>query len=143
MNLPNSTMKKNFVPIVDFSQSSWSFVRLLLYFSIAEKFTMPFRSQICAPFAQYWKFACSNEDTSYSCRKSILVGSIGGYDLHPQEHPIHGNVLRLDYIIRLRNSGSRMNRSWILWKYFFLYFFRNWLAAWYSLSPCFQPYRCP
>ena len=30
MNLANSTMKKNFVPIVDFCQSSWAFVRLLL-----------------------------------------------------------------------------------------------------------------
>ena len=27
MNLANSTMKKNFVPIVDFCQSSWAFVR--------------------------------------------------------------------------------------------------------------------
>ena len=29
--------------------------------------------------------------------ESILVGSNGGYDLHPQEHPIFGKVLRLDY----------------------------------------------
>ena len=39
----------------------------------------------------------STEATSYSCRESILVGSNGGYDLHPQEHPIFGKDLRLDY----------------------------------------------
>ena len=38
MNLANSAMKKNFVPIVDFCQSSWAFVRLLLLFvSIAAR----------------------------------------------------------------------------------------------------------
>ena len=33
MNLANSTMKKNFVPIVDFCESSWALVRLLLLFA--------------------------------------------------------------------------------------------------------------
>ena len=98
MNLANSTMKKNFVPIVDFSESPWAFARLLLLFvSIAARLTMPFWSQICASFAQYWNLACSNEATNYSCRKSILVGSNGGYGLHPQERPIFGKVLSLDY----------------------------------------------
>ena len=35
MNFANSTMRKNFVPIVDFCQSPWAFVRLLLFVSIA------------------------------------------------------------------------------------------------------------
>ena len=92
-NLANSTMKKSFVSIADFCQNSWTFVRLLLLFvSIAARVTMPFWSQICALFAQYWNLACSNEATSYSCRESIL-----GYDLHPPEHPIFGKV-RLDYV---------------------------------------------
>ena len=38
---------------------------------------------------------CSNEATNYSCRE-YSCGSNGGYDLHPQEHPIFGKVLRLD-----------------------------------------------
>ena len=43
MNLANSTKNKNSVPIVDFCESSWAFVRLLLLFvSIAAKYTMPF-----------------------------------------------------------------------------------------------------
>ena len=45
----------------------------------------------------YWNLACSNEATNYSYRESILVRSNGGYDLHPQEHPIFGKVLPLDY----------------------------------------------
>ena len=32
MNLANSTKKKNFVPIVDFYESTWALVRLLLLF---------------------------------------------------------------------------------------------------------------
>ena len=97
-NLANSTMKKSFVPIVDFYQNSWTFVRLLLLFvSIAARLTMPFRGRICASFAQYWNLACLNEATSYSYRESILVGLNGGYGLHPPEHPIFGKVLRLDY----------------------------------------------
>ena len=31
------------------------------------------------------------------CKASVLVGSNGGYDLHPPEHTIFGKVLRLDY----------------------------------------------
>ena len=59
-------------------------------------------SQICAPLAQYWNLSCLIEATNYSCNDNILVvssvvGSSGGYDLHPQEHPIFGKVLRLDY----------------------------------------------
>ena len=43
MNLANSTMKKNFVPIVDFCGSPWAFARLLLLFvSTAARLTMPF-----------------------------------------------------------------------------------------------------
>ena len=43
MNLANSTMKKNFVPIVDFCESPWAFVRLLLLFvSIAATLTILF-----------------------------------------------------------------------------------------------------
>ena len=43
MNLAKSTMKKNFVPIVDFCESPWAFVKLLLLFVlIAAKLTMPF-----------------------------------------------------------------------------------------------------
>ena len=57
---------------------------------------MPVSSQVCASLAQYWNLACSNEATSYFCRKSILVGSNGEYDLHPQEHPTVGKVVRLD-----------------------------------------------
>ena len=38
---------------------------------------------------------CSNEATSYSSRESILVESNSGNDLHPQEHPIFGKILRL------------------------------------------------
>ena len=37
MNLANSTMKKNSVPIVDFCESSWTFVMLLLIVSIAAR----------------------------------------------------------------------------------------------------------
>ena len=70
----------------------------------------------------------------YSC------GSNGGYDLHPQEHPIFGKVLRLDYFQSfddgildlvwidrgfLGNTSSCTSAS-------------IWLAVWYSLSP-----RCP
>ena len=43
MNLAHSTMKKNFVPIVDFYESPWAFARLLLLFvSIAARLTMLF-----------------------------------------------------------------------------------------------------
>ena len=43
MILANFTTKKSFVPIVDFCESPWAFARLLLLFvSIAARFTMPF-----------------------------------------------------------------------------------------------------
>ena len=99
-------MKKNFVPTIVFYESPWAFVRLLLFVSIAARLTMPLGSQICASFAQYWNLACSNEAINYSCRKSILVGSNGGYDLHPQEHPIADKGLRLDDFHRLDDFQS-------------------------------------
>ena len=42
MNLANSTIKKkkNSVPIVDFCESSWMFVKLLLFVSIVARYTM-------------------------------------------------------------------------------------------------------
>ena len=60
---------------------------------------------------------CSNEATNYSCRE-YSCGSNGGYDLHPQEHiPCSAKFfVSIFSIIRRRNSGSRMNRSWIPWK---------------------------
>ena len=50
---------------------------------------------------------------------------------------------RLCSIIRTRNSWSRKNRSWIPSQSFFLHFFFNWLARYYSLSPGFFPYVWP
>ena len=50
--------------------------------------------------------------------------SNGECDLHPQEHPIVDKDLRLDDFqsFEFRNSGSRMNLSWIPWKSLFFAF---------------------
>ena len=44
--------------------------------------------------AQYRKLSCSNEATNYFCNCYILVGSNGGYDLRPQDHPFVDKDLR-------------------------------------------------
>ena len=54
-------------------------------------------SQICAALAQHRNLSCSNEATKYVCNSIILVGSNGGYDLRPQEHPFVDKHLRLDH----------------------------------------------
>ena len=75
MNLANSTMKKkkkkNSVPIVDFCESSWTFVKFLL---------------LLFPLLQ-----------GRQCLFKIRSVSNGGYDIHPQEHPFVYKHLRLEH----------------------------------------------
>ena len=82
-------------------------------------------SQVCAALAQYRNLSCSNEATNYLCNSNILVGSNGGYDLHPQEHPFVDKHLRLDHFQSFYCGIVHIvqNLSWIPWKNLFLHFF--------------------
>ena len=97
MNLPNSTKKKNSVPVVDFRESKWALVRLLLRFDFncCKVHNACLKSGLCVT-GTVLNLACSNEATSYSYGESILVRSNGECDLHLRVHPIVDNGLRLD-----------------------------------------------
>ena len=80
MNLANSTMKKNFVP--------------MLIFSIKAKLTMAFlKSDLCVVRTVLER---SNETTKFSCGENVPVRSNGGCDLHPSKGPTFDKVLHLN-----------------------------------------------
>ena len=101
MNLANSTMKKtkNSVPIVDFCESSWTFVKILLLFC----FNCCKVDNACVKLG-----LCSTgkvfEPVLFEvCHQLFFVMIIflrvkSGYDLHLQEDPIVDKHLRLDHL---------------------------------------------